>query len=73
MDVKPCTRSCTRVRAASAALSTLAVRFWSAASPCWIRSAQHPEREQTALATLLLEDDLGERHGGEVFAALVLE
>src|SRR4029078_5944214 len=37
------------------------------------QTAQHPEREQTALATLLLQDDLGKRHGGEVFAALVLE
>src|SRR5204862_503480 len=27
--------------------------------------AQHPERQETALASFLFEDDLGERHGGQ--------
>src|SRR5437667_227354 len=35
--------------------------------------AQHPERQETALASFLFEDDLGERHGGQILARVVLE
>ena len=35
--------------------------------------AQHPERQETALASFLFEDDLRERHGGQILARVVLE
>src|SRR5262245_51607195 len=35
--------------------------------------AQHAEREEPALPALLLQDDLGERDGGQVLAGIVLE
>src|ERR1041384_4885084 len=35
--------------------------------------AQHAQGEETALLPLLLEDDLRERHRGEILAGVVLE